>query len=694
MRIACDTGGTFTDLVVEDDTGQIRMFKAPTTPKDPVAGVLNAVEIAARAYGCAPREFLQRGDMFIYGTTHAINAIITGRTARTAFLTTEGHPDILVIREGGRAEPFNSDVAYPEPYVPRALTFEVPGRILSNGTVDKPLDEPAVLAIIGELRRRKVEAVAVCLLWSIVNPSHEDRVAALLDRDLPGIPYTLSHRLNPAMREFRRASSTCIDASLKPLMTHHMGSLTRRLADAGFGGRVLVLTSQGGMLDAARLSEAPIHAINSGPSMAPLAGRHYARRDAGSSTAIVADTGGTTYDVSLVRNGNIPFTRDMWIGEPFRGHMTGFPSVDVRSIGAGGGSIASVDIGGLLHVGPKSAGAVPGPACYGQGGTEPTLTDACVVLGYVDPDFFLGGSMKLDPALARNAVQANVAAPLRLSLEEAAAAIVDVATENMVQAIADITINQGIDPAGTTLIGGGGAAGLNAVFIARRLGCSSVVIPDTGPALSAAGALMSDLSADYQSTEFVVTDRFDYQAVNRTLAALEARCREFLAGPGRGAISHAIGYVVEARYEKQVWEIEVPLSGNRIDSPAALEGLISAFHQKHEEVFAFRDPASPIECVTWIARVRCKLRDREIGRIVLDDGQREMMGHRPVYFASKGWTDTPLYRLEAIAPKVSHAGPAIVESPYTTIVIDPASMFTLTEGGSLVITPAAPTRMN
>jgi N-methylhydantoinase A len=687
MRLACDTGGTFTDLVVEDDKGLIRMFKAPTTPADPVQGVLNAVANAAKVYGLSSREFLKRGDMFIYGTTHAINAIITGRTAKTAFLSTKGHRDILVIREGGRAEPFNSDVPYPEPYVPRALTFEVPGRILSDGTIEQPLDEKAVAQIIETLKRQGVEAVGVCLLWSIVNPAHERRVAALLDADLPSVPYTLSHQLNPAMREYRRASSTCIDASLKPLMAKHMGNLTSRLAEAGFAGRVLGLTSQGGMLDAGELAKTPIHAINSGPSMSPLAGRHYALRDAGNDTAIVADTGGTTYDVSLVRAGDIPFTREMWIGEPFRGHMTGFPSVDVRSIGAGGGSIASVDSGGLLRVGPASAGAVPGPACYGQGGTEATLTDACVVLGYVDPDFFLGGSMTLNPALSRQALQAKVADRLDLSLEDAAAAIVDIATENMVQAIADITINQGIDPCGATLVGGGGAAGLNAVFIARRLGCGSLVIPDTGPAMSAAGALMSDLSADYQATEFLVTDSFDYDAANRTLASLEASCRTFIAGPGKGSLSHTIDYVVEARYEKQVWEIEVPLAGGRIRNQAELDAFAETFNRKHEDVFTFRDPGSPIECVTWIARVRCKLRQNEIGRIVVEGDGREHMGRRRVYFSKGGWMEAELYRLEAIKPDLKHEGPAIVESPFTTVVIDPACSFRLTQGGSLVIDP-------
>ncbi|MCZ6844732.1 MAG: hydantoinase/oxoprolinase family protein, partial [Alphaproteobacteria bacterium] len=474
MRFACDTGGTFTDLIVEDDRGGLHMYKASTTPTDPVKGVLDALALAAVDMDLSLADLLAQGDMLIHGTTHAINAIITGNTAKTAFLTTAGHPDILVLREGGRIEPFNFVAPYPEPYIPRALTFEVPERIDSAGGVHTPLDEGAVVAIAEELKARVVEAVAVCLLWSIYNPAHELRVGELLEEHLPGVPYSLSHQLNPALREYRRASSTAIDASLKPLMGRYLGGLTERLTEAGFSGRTLVLTSQGGMLDASDLAQKPIHAINSGPSMAPIAGRNYARLDSKAPNVIIADTGGTTYDVSLVRQGRIPLTKETWIGQPFRGHMTGFPSIDIKSVGAGGGSIAWVDAGGLLHVGPQSAGAVPGPVCYGAGGAEPTLTDACLTLGYVDPDYFLGGTMQLDAGAAAKAVEDKVANPLDVSVMEAAAAIVSVATENMVQAITDITVNQGIDPADSVLIGGGGAAGLNSVFIARRLGCPTL----------------------------------------------------------------------------------------------------------------------------------------------------------------------------------------------------------------------------
>ena len=376
LRFAVDTGGTFTDLVLEEDDGAVRMFKAPTTPADPVEGIMDAIALAAEAASSTAEELLAAGDLFIHGTTHAINAVITKSTARTAFLTTEGHPDVLVLREGGRIEPFNFAVPFPEPYIPRALTFEIPGRIASDGSVIEELDEKAVVRVIRRLKKLEVEAVAVCLLWATVNGDHEQRVGELLGKHLPGVPFTLSHILNPVLREYRRASSTAIDASLKPLMSRYLARLSSRLEASGFEGRLLMLTSQGGVMEGEAAAQAPIHAIGSGPSMAPIAGRHYARTDAGADTAIVADTGGTTFDISLVRRDAIPMTPETWLGERYRGHIVGFPSVDVRSIGAGGGSIASVDHAGLLHVGPESAGAVPGPASYGKGGDRPTVT-AC-----------------------------------------------------------------------------------------------------------------------------------------------------------------------------------------------------------------------------------------------------------------------------------------------------------------------------
>ncbi len=687
MRFAVDTGGTFTDLIVEDDDGGLHMFKAATTPDDPIRGVLDSLQVAADDFGMELGALLAKADLFIHGTTHAINAIVTGNTAKTAFLTTEGHRDILVFREGGRMEPFNFTVPYPQPYIPRALSYEVPGRILSDASEMRPLDENRVIEILEDLKAKEVESVAVCLLWSIINSAHEDRVGELIAQHLPGVPYTLSHVLNPSLREYRRASSAAIDASLKPLMSAYMHNLTGRLSEAGFAGRVLIVTSQGGMMDASDIAEQPIHLINSGPSMAPVSGRYFAREDEGSDTAVIADTGGTTYDVSLVRRGRIPWTRETWIGQPYRGHMTGFPSVDVKSIGAGGGSIAWVDDGGMLHVGPQSAGAVPGPACYGQGGDKPTVTDASLVLGYLDPEFFLGGNMSLDMEASRAAMQRDVSAPMEMSLEEAAAAVISIATENMVQAIVDITVNQGIDPRDAILIGGGGAAGINSVAVGRRLGSERVIIPEVGAALSAAGAMMSDLHSQYTRTFFAKSESFDAAGVNGILDVLEASCNAFIDGPGQGSIDQTIEFFAEARYPEQVWEIEVPLASRRFESDADLEALVQGFHKVHEELFAIRDPDSGVEVVGWTASVKCRLREGESGSLALRELEATTDRSRPVYFNGHGLVDATVRRFEAMNEGEVLAGPAIIESPFTTVVVDPGATAERRASGSLSIVP-------
>ena len=689
MRFAIDTGGTFTDLIIEDDQGRLQIFKAPTTPDNPVEGVVAAITLAARNREVEVETLLGSVELLIHGTTISTNAVLTGKTARTGFLSTLGHPDVLVLREAGRMglPTFDYSIPYPAPYVARALTFEVPERIGADGEIVTPLDEKAVRDIIAQLREKAVEAVGVCLLWSIANPVHEERIGKLLERELPGVPYTLSHRVNPSLREYRRASSTCIDASLKPLMSTYLGRLQEHLQRRGFRGRLLVVTSQGGVSEASALADTPVHSIKSGPAMAPVAGHHYASRELQSDTAIIADTGGTSYDVSLVRRGRIPRTRETWIGTPYLGHMTGFPSVDVRSIGAGGGSIAWVDEGGLLHVGPDSAGSVPGPACYAQGGDRATVTDAALVLGYLDPEHFLGGQMVIESEEAERALQRDVAAPLNLDLHRAASAVLRVATENMVGAIEDVTINQGIDPRGAVLVGGGGAAGLNAVAIARRLGCRKVVIPDTGAALSAAGGLLSDLSTDVAALFVTNCSSFDFDCVNRVLADLGDKCRAFVEGPGTRALDHRIEFFVEARYAHQIWEIEVPLRTGRFTRQAEVEQLREDFHATHREIFAIDDRDSEVELIAWRTRVHCRLRETGLDSLSIAPDDGRIGESRSVFFEDVGLVDTRTVHVESMPAEDVLQGPAIVESPFTTVVIHPGASVHRSPSGSLIIVP-------
>lgn len=673
-RIAIDTGGTFTDLVLADERGNLALGKSPTTYGRIFRGIEGALKMAAEQLGLSIRDVLGRADLVIYGTTHATNAIIERATARTAFLVTEGFPDILVLREGGKLDPFN--LAYPpaEPYVPRRMTFEIRERVDSEGSVVVPFDEWQAREVLRRVAERHAEAVAVCLLWAPVNPTHEAALGRLIESELPGVPYTLSHRLNPIIREYRRASSAAIDASLKPLMQSHLHGMEDDLRAAGFSGQLLIATSFGGVMHVGDVIERPIYLVKSGPALAPVAGRTYAEAERGGRDLIVCDTGGTSFDVSLVHGGMIKFTRETWLGPAFVGHITGMASVDVKSIGAGGGSIAWIDPGGLLRVGPQSARAEPGPACYGTGGTQPTVTDAALVLGYLDPGYFLGGRMRIDAGAAEAAV-GKLAANLGRSVKEAARAVMQVAGDHMVSAIKDITINQGIDPRESLLVAGGGAAGLNIVPIARELGCRQVLVPRTAGTLSACGGQYSDIVAEFTQSKFAYTGDFPYAEVNGVLAGITAALERFETElRERGLRQFTREYFVEARYPYQVWELDVPLSEGSFDGPAQLVAMIDAFHREHDRVFAVKEPGQQVECIYWRGRLTAALDAPPLRKAAADSvALPAARMRRAAFFAGSGEIATPRYHGETLGPGMLIDGPAIIDEPTTTIVVYPDS---------------------
>jgi N-methylhydantoinase A len=685
FRIAVDTGGTFTDVVVADDVGgELWAGKAPTTRDRVFDGIAEALAYGAQSQSLTLESLLADTSVFIYGTTRATNAIITGATARTAFLTTEGHPDTLVLREGGKLNPFDFRHAYPAPYVSRRLTFEVRERIDSEGEIVAPLDEQHLLTLLAQVREHEVQAVAVCLLWSIVNPLHEDRVGELVARELPGIPLTLSHRLNPIIREYRRASSAAIDASLKPLMQGHLDEMALDLREAGFAGQLLVGTSFGGSLGVEDVAARPIYSVNSAPAMAPVAGKVYAPHER---SVIVCDMGGTSFDVSLVRDGYLKFTRETWLGGAYTGHMTGLSAVDIKNIGAGGGSIAWIDSGGLLRVGPHSAGAVPGPACYGTGGEHATVTDASVVLGYIDPDYFLGGRMKLSAQAAREAIERDVAEPLGLDVERAAYAVLTIANEHMVSAIRDITINEGFDPRGSLLVAGGGAAGMTMARIAGELSCERVLVPRTAGTLSACGGLFSDIVAEFSISQRADTNRFPYEEVNRGLARLQEEIDELFDRLQTPPELRGCEFFVEARYPYQVWELEVPLSSGRFEGPADIERMIEDFHRVHERVFAVSEPGQYIECIYWKGRATARLPKPALPQLDgLANGAPRPGSVRSAWFGDQGPMETPQFRAGAFAPGHEVPGPAIIQEPTTTVVVYPGWNATVTPTGDYLLT--------
>ncbi|MGC4253012.1 MAG: hydantoinase/oxoprolinase family protein [Sphingobium sp.] len=683
--ISVDTGGTFTDVVVSDESGRFTIGKALTTKDRIFVGIRGALENAADGLGIPFSDLISQAEMLIYGTTRATNAIVTKTTAKTAFLTTQGFKDTLLLREGGKTGAHDFSRDYPDPYIARRHTFEIEERMSAEGTASTPLNEAQAIDVIKHLRDKGFEAVGVSLIWSVANPEHELRIGELLDEYLPGVPYTLSHQLIPIIREYRRASATAIDASLKPLMQHHLRELEDDVRAAGFTGELLVSTTAGGCTHVAAVTEKPITTIGSGPAMAPIAARYFSDLEKFGGDVIVCDTGGTTFDVGLVREGQLVYTRDTWIGPMWTGHLLGISAVDMRSIGAGGGSIAWIDEGGLMRVGPQSAGADPGPACYGRGGTLPTVSDAAVVLGYFDPDNFLGGRMKLDKEAARRAV-ASVADPLGIPIEVAAYQILTLAGDFMMRAVSDITINEGFDPRESAVVAGGGAAGLNIMTIAQELGCRRVILPKVASVLSASGMQYADIVAEEAASLVTISTRFDFDAVNGMLADLTQRLEQFRTTLGDRGGDYRVEYVAEARYLAQNWELDAPLSNAHFGGQADVDVLVNAFHDVHERVFSVRDEQSPVEIINWKARLIASLPVPDAPAYEAKvDGPIEAVGHRDCYFGSTEPVKTAIFEGDRLATGFRIEGPALVVEPTTTLVVYPDMSVEVSETGNYIL---------
>lgn len=605
-----------------------------------------------------------------HGSTVATNALIVKNVAKVGLILTRGHRDILTYREGGKENTFDSRIDYPEPYIPRYLTRTVTERVNAEGGIEIPLDEEEVRQKIRYLvEEYQVEGIAVCLLWSIMNPSHEKRIGDIIKNEFPGLNYSLSHELNPIIREYRRAITTAIDASLLPLVKKYVHDLDEALKKMGYSGKLYVVTSSGALLDVEEIVKRPVYTVGSGPTMAPRAGLMYTAMEGDrEGKLITCDMGGTSFDVSIAVDGRIRVSRETRVGDDIVAIM----AADVRSIGSGGGSIAWLDPGKMVHVGPRSAGAVPGPACYKRGGTEPTVTDANVILGYLDPDYFLGGRMQIDPLLSKQVIQEKIAAPLNLNVVEAAYTIWSTINHDMVAAIEDITIWQGVDPREYLLVTGGGAAGLHIVPIAQELKIRKILVPKLSGVLSAVGGLCADMNMDFHISHFTDSRHFDYETVNRYLKELESRSNTFLSGTGVDEKNRSIHYFVEARYAYQVWELNVPLNGNGLKNEKDLEKLVEAFHEMHERVFGIKEDGQTIEFINWGAQATAKVPDmvvREQSQ-ACGDPEAALVTKRKAYFRELGgMVGTPVYRGDRLFSGARIEGPAIIQEPTSTLVI-------------------------
>ncbi len=682
IEISADVGGTFTDFVVRDADGRIGLFKSSTTPGRIADGIFAGLTLIATRRGVGLRELLAGCDSLSIGTTVATNAILEGKAAKTALICTDGFRDTLLIREGGKADTYNIFVDYPEPYIPRYLSFGVAERMNAEGGVETPLDEAAVRAAIAQMKEWNVEAVAVALIWSIANPTHELRIGEILAELWPDVPFSLSHRVSPTLREYRRFSATAIDASLKPVVQRNIAEIETRLATDGFAGILTFVTSNGGRTSTREVLEKPVYLCLSGPSAAPHAGVTLARAEGvADGNVLTIDMGGTSFDVSIATNWETPMHREGLIG----GHMFGVPSVDVRTIGAGGGSIARVDAGGFTHAGPESAGARPGPACYGRGGTRPTVTDANLVRGLLDPKGFADGQMELSVDAAATAIKLHVADPLGVSIEEAACLIALTVEQNMVGAIEDLTIRRGVDPRGYLLVSGGSAAGLHAAAIARELGMRRTLVPDVAGVLSAYGIATGDVRFGFARGLFASSARFDHAAVNAVLAELQSEGTAYLDRMRVPEARRSMVFTAEARYSGQVWQLTLRLPAARIEPGEGLAQLVEAFHVLHEQVYAVR-ANDPVEFTEWnLLAIGHVARDASEAVRAEPVGRAEPVLRRVFLQEIGGFADIPVFDGAMLQTGVRLTGPALVQTRLTVALVPPGCSAHVTARGGLMI---------
>src|SRR5262245_14423122 len=664
MYVACiDIGGTFTDLVLYSRESDVEIFKAPTTPGEFEKGFINVLGVAADAHKLNLGDFLTKTDLIVHGTTVSTNALVEGKVASVGLICNAGHPDILTLRESPRKRAFNTKIDFPPPYVPRNRTCEVRGRIDAMGNEVETLNEKDVVAAAKYLKKAGVEAIAVALLWSIVNPKHEKRVGEILKRELPGVPVTLSHELNPIPREYRRTISTAINASLFPIVSAYTEKLANVLKHNGYKNELLIANCVGGMMPPEEIIKRPIYSVMSGPTLAPIAGMHLTTAE----NVIVVDMGGTTFDVSALRGRRLVVTPEATFGM----EMLGIPKIDVRSVGAGGGSIAWVDAGGLLRVGPQSAGARPGPACYGLGGTDATVTDANVVLGIIDPDYYLGGKIKLDRAKAEAAI-GRIAKQLKLKPMDAAYAIYTTSNHNMIAAIEDITINEGIDPRESYVVSGGGATACHLGEMARLLGIKRFLVPKVAAGLSAFSCLISDVRWEETGTQNTMDRDFDLAKVNKLLATLIKRGKAFLRHAGFAEDKQRFEFAFQGRYLYQSWDIEVAFElVNGKLRKEDLPGLSAAFHQMHERIYTIKDEADVVEFTTWKVRAMGDTggTGRKGRKLSVQQGAPQAKSRRPVYLGKAGLQTVPIYEGAEFGTGARVEGPCVIELPTTTILL-------------------------
>ncbi len=686
LRMGVDTGGTFTDCVVIDEKGEIHSFKELSTPKDPSIGLYNVIKKAAGYFKKDFNDFLAGLDFFAHGTTVATNTLLTGTGAVTGLILTKGFRDSIEMRRAHKNNIWDLYLPVPTPLVPRFLRIGIDERIDYKGDVVKKMSEEDVRRACRIFRRNNVEAVAVCTLFSFLNDEHEKRIREIVCEELPDVFISISSEVLPQIREYERSSTTVANAYVGPKLTIYLETLEARLKNDGLSRAFYVTASNGGVMTADTAIRHASATLLSGPAAGAVGAMYFAdlldRRN-----LILMDMGGTSFDVTLIHDAGVTLSTE---GE-IAGYRVAKPMIDIHTIGAGGGSIAWMDSGGMLKVGPASAGSDPGPVCYGIGGKEPAVTDANLLLGYLNKDYFLGGEMKVDDEAAAEAVRTRIAEPLGISVPEAAHGIFRIINQNMADAAKVVSVQKGHDPREFALVSAGGACSIHACKIAEELGATSVIVPKAASVFCALGMLESDIKLDSVKTYNATIPGIDLEDFNRVIADVEKKALAELLQEGVEAGRASLLRHLDMRYVGQHHEVTVDIPAGCMIEEKHLDEIADSFHSAHEKLYTYSTPESQLEImglrVTAVGAVdkaeAAQIRQESI------DIEKAFKNRRKAWFADDSgagsFIDVDVYDRNMLVAGHRIAGPAIVEERITTVIVHPGWILSIDEYGNIIM---------
>ncbi|PIE13971.1 MAG: 5-oxoprolinase [Rhodobacterales bacterium] len=684
-RLGIDAGGTFTDFILADKEGDLRLFKVLSTPSEPTRAIENGLALIEEETGLTPQEVVSNADLCINGTTVGLNALITHNGAKTGLIATKGHQDSIEIRLGHKEDGYRYDPDYPPAtmLVPRHLRKGVRERVISTGAVKTPMNEDDVRAACEYFIREGVESVAISFVWSVLHTEHELRAAEIVREMMPGVRLTVGSQLYPQVREYTRTSTAIVNAYLAPILQRYVEAVDGYFRELGSQHPVRYFQSNGGLALGKVVTDQSVYAINSGPASAPQAALDVAA-PWGDKNIITCDMGGTSFDITLTRDGVANVNKNI----DFLRYRIGIPMIQVETLGAGGGSIGWIDSMGLMQMGPQSAGSEPGPACYGQGGDRPTTTDANLTLGYLNADGLVGGRLPLDVAKARAAIKAHLADPLGISVEKAAYGMFTIVNNNMVNAIRRVSVERGYDPRDFVLMGAGGATGAHITALAREMGISKVLVSKLASGLCAYGQIISDVKYNYMAPAPIRVEGAEAaEKLDKLFSGLETRGRKDLAGDGFTEDRISIRRSLDMRYVGQVHECTVEIEPFEVTEDR-LEDIKAAFHARHKELYTYDEPHSAVEVVNVESTIAGHVDKPRKMTIAAGQGAHSALkGTREMVFDADGSiTDTPVYDGAKMGAGDKLHGPAVIEEVTTTIVIEPGWSVDLHETGTYVIT--------